>query len=424
MGRDLFKSCTVFRSSVLELDEVHKASTGRSLVELGLFADVPYESSDPLGDPWPIALTLPALTMLQLALFDTLVAAGVSPDIVVGHSAGETAVLAASGAASKAASLELAIARGQALSVVETAKGTMAAFSCSPEGANAIIAAVKAELGDGVLEIGCYNTPGAVTLSGAESHVVLAVSKANEAGIFARKLRTRVPVHSQLMELCRNEFEKAVGDVFIRHPVSPPTLETYSTLTGEHFGGSFDARYFWDGTLRPVQFTSAIQSLSSQHPNATFVEIGPHPVLSSYITEMTGKNAVATCPMRRPKVFKEGSEVVEFLSALGKLITAGHNCVDFDALYGSSGAYKGTLPRYPFAAKKVPWYFPSLEIIRQRQNRNGPLNYPQLQINSQTHPALAEHVIKGEPIMPAAGFIEMVRGSTCQQVTVCTDYIV
>ena len=38
MGRDLFKSCTVFRSSVLELDEVHKASTGRSLVELGLFA--------------------------------------------------------------------------------------------------------------------------------------------------------------------------------------------------------------------------------------------------------------------------------------------------------------------------------------------------------------------------------------------------
>ena len=69
-------------------------------------------------------------------------------------------------------------------------------------------------------------------------------------------------------------------------------------------------------------------------------------------------------------------------------------------------------------------YFPSLEIIRHRQNRNGPLNYPQLKINSQTHPALAEHVIKGEPIMPAAGFIEMVRGSTCQQVTVCTDYIV
>ncbi|EJF59192.1 ketoacyl-synt-domain-containing protein [Dichomitus squalens LYAD-421 SS1] len=407
MGRDLFKSCSVFRSSILELDEVYKASTGTSLVELGLFTDVPYESSDPLGDPWPIVTMLPALTMLQLALFDTLIAAGVSPDIVVGHSAGETAVLAACGAASKAAALELAIARGQALSVVETAEGTMAAFSCSPAEASSIIAAVKAELGDGVLEIGCYNTPGAVTLSGAESHILLAVAKANEAGIFARKLRTRVPVHSAMMELCRNAFEREVGNVFARHPVSPPTVETYSTLTGQHFESLFNAQYFWDGTLRPVQFTSAIQSLSARHPNATFVEIGPHPVLTSYIVSMSGKSAVVTCPMRRHKVPQEGLEVAEFLSTLGKLVTAGHNCVNFDALYGTSRAYTGTLPRYPFAAKKVPWYFPTAEIVRQRQHRNGPLNYPQLQINSQTHPALAEHIIKGEPIMPAAGFIEM-----------------
>ncbi|KAI1783602.1 ketoacyl-synt-domain-containing protein [Ganoderma leucocontextum] len=407
MGRDLFKSCAVFRSSILELDGVHNASTGTSLVELGLFTDVPYTSGDPLGDPWPIAITLPALTMLQLALFDTLLAAGVSPDVVVGHSAGETAVLAASGAASKAAALWLAIARGRALSVVENAKGTMATFSCSPEDANAIIAEVKAELGDGVLEVGCYNTPGAVTLSGAESHILCAVAKANAAGIFARKLRTRVPVHSEMMELCRAEFEEAVGAVFACHSVSPPTVETYSTVTGQLFDGTFDAQYFWDGTLRPVQFTSAIQSLCTTHPNATYIEIGPHPVLTSYITTMTAKTTLATCPMRRAKVPKGGLDVVELLSFLGKLVTGGYNCVDFDALYGTSGAYSGALPRYPFAAKKVPWCLPTAEIVRQRQHRNGPLNHPQLQINSQTHPALEEHVIKGEPIMPAAGFIEM-----------------
>ena len=45
---------------------------------------------------------LPAITMLQLALVDALAAAGVAPDAVIGHSAGETAVLAASGSASLA----------------------------------------------------------------------------------------------------------------------------------------------------------------------------------------------------------------------------------------------------------------------------------------------------------------------------------
>ena len=411
MGRGLFKSCAIFRSSIFELDAVHKVSTGISLLELGLFTDGPFTPADPLDlDPWPIAITLPALTMLQLALFETLAAAGVSPDIVIGHSAGETAVLAASGAASKAAALELAIARGRALSVVEHAKGTMAAFSCSPDAVNAIIAEVKAELGDGVLEIGCYNSPAAVTLSGAESHVVCAVDKANAAGIFARKLRTRVPVHSEMMQLCRNVFEEAVGTVFARYAVSPPTIDTYSTLTGGPFHGTFDAQYFWDGTLRPVQFTNTIQSLCAKHPNATYIEIGPHPVLTGYIAVMAGKNAATTCPLRRMKIPRDDLDAVELLSALGDLITAGHNCVDFDVLYGTTRPFRGALPRYPFAAKKVPWCQPTPEIVRQRQHRNGPLNYPQFQINSQTHPVLAEHIIKGEPIMPAAGFIEMVCG--------------
>ena len=93
---------------------------------------------------------------------------------------------------------------------------------------------------------------------------------------------------------------------------------------------------------------------------------------------------------------------------VGKLVVAGHNCVDFDALTGGAKV-AGKVPQYPFAPKTVPWWIQSAEIARQRQHRNGPLNYPQLQVNVQTHPELADHVIKEEPIMPAAGFIEMVR---------------
>ncbi|KAI0749993.1 ketoacyl-synt-domain-containing protein [Daedaleopsis nitida] len=411
MGRELFKACAPFRESVLELDKVYASIVGASLTDTAnLFAhDVPSDAKDPLGDPWPIAITLPALTMLQLALVDTLAAVGVRPDVVVGHSAGETAVLSTSGATSKAAALELAIARGRALALVEDAKGTMAAISCPPRDALKIIDEVNAELGKGVLEIGCFNTSGAVTLSGAESHIDLAVAKASAAGVFARKLKTRVPVHSEMMKLCQTEFEKLVAEVVSRHAVSAPKVATYSTVTGQAYDRAFDAQYYWDGTLGPVRFKEAVHAILNKHKSATFVEIGPHPALASYLQSMSERrdNTTVTCPLRRPRAPEPGVEPLEFVTALGKIVAAGHNCVDFDAMYGSAGSFSGQLPHYPFAPKQLPWFVETPEMIRQRQHRNGPMNYPQLQINVRTHPGLADHIIMGEPIMPAAGYIEM-----------------
>ncbi|KAI0683985.1 polyketide synthase [Cerioporus squamosus] len=377
----------------------------------GLFGDSPEHLTDALGDPWPIAVTLPALTMLQLALVDALAVAGVRPDAVVGHSAGETAVLSASGAAPKTVALRLAIARGRALSLLEDAKGTMAAVSCSPKQAQMILEEVKADLGEGILEIGCYNTAEAITLSGQETHVELAVAKATAAGIFARKLKTRIPVHSAMMELCRAEFVHLLSDIFPAEGAEccMSKIPTYSTVTGGLFDDPFDAQYYWDGTLKPVLFRDAIEAMLQRYKGATFVEIGPHPVLTGYLRSMAEgvDDITVTCPLRRPRTPTPGIEVSEFLTALGSVVVAGHNCVDFDALYGSAGRFTGTLPKYPFAPKSVPWFVQTSEIVRQRQHRNGPLNYPQLRVNAKTHPELADHVVKGEPIMPASGFIEM-----------------
>ncbi|KAH9840927.1 ketoacyl-synt-domain-containing protein [Rhodofomes roseus] len=408
MGRDLYESCAVFRTTINELDQVYLSTTGQSLVsDIGLFANS-FIGSDSLGAVWPIAITLPSLTMLQLALIDTLAALGIKPNAVVGHSAGEVALLYASGAGSKALALELAIARGKAMSLLEKEDGTMAALACSPKEAELIVAQVAAEFGDGVLEIGCYNSPDAVTLSGATGHIEKAVEKAKKAGVFATKLRTRIPVHSGMMELCAEDYKRRVGEIFPNYKVTKPTVETYSTLTGAPWDEAFSAEYFWDNTRGPVQFTSAMQALLKCQANATFIELGPHPVLASYISAMAGSNALVTCPVRRPKSSEnpQGVEVQTFMDSIGKLVAAGHT-VDFDALCGVVGQKGEVIPPFPFARKEVPYHAQTFEVTRQHQHRNGPLNYPQLRINTKTHPELAEHVIKEEPIMPAAGYLEM-----------------
>lgn len=411
VGRELFKCCVPFRDCILELDEVYASRTGQSLIKTtGLFDGSPDPlEKDPLGDPWPISITLPALTMVQVALVDTLAALGVKPDVVVGHSAGETAVLYASGSASKAMTLEVAIARGQAMSLLEGHGGAMAAISCSPEDLQRIVDEVKAELGEGTLDLGCFNSASATVVSGLETHTNLVVKKAIDAGILSRELPTRVPVHSEMMALCRSEFLDLIGDVFSRHVVQQPTVKVYSTVTGQLFQGTFDAEYMWNGTLGPVLFSSAITALHSDHSRATYVEIGPHPVLVSYVSTMVEKNNIL-CPLRRRRAPTPQADVTELLSAVGKLIVDGHNCVNFDVLSGVSN-FSGTLPPYPFASRTVPWRIDTQEIARELQERKGPLNYPQLHVNVRTHPELADHVIKDEPIMSAAGFMEMVCSS-------------
>ncbi|EJD43640.1 ketoacyl-synt-domain-containing protein [Auricularia subglabra TFB-10046 SS5] len=406
MGKELFDQCIPFRNTVLELDELYSEITGESLrLDHGLFGG---SGSKALGDIWPIAVTLPALTVFQLALFDTLVSIGVKPDALVGHSAGEVAVLYASGAGSKALALEVSIARGKAMSRLEQHAGTMAAVNCSAVDAERLLATVIDELGPGALEIACYNADDAVTLSGSEAHVDAAVSKAKSAGMFAQRLRTRVPVHSSMMELCRDEYCSSLRRVFARYSLSPCTIPVYSSATGLPLDSMLDAEYFWMNSRGPVRFTAAIRSATQGVAQPAFVEIGPHPVLNGYIRALTGDAALATCPARRPT--RKGVSVTEaelFLSSIGELCALGRLGVDFRAIAGAKAEPLPVAADYPFSRKVIPSGHLSGESVRFSKRRRGPLNYDGMRINQETHPSLSDHVIKGEAIMPAAGYLEM-----------------
>lgn len=102
-GRTLMAAYPVFRDSILACDEIYKAYTGQSFLEqTGLFSQDSYKSS-PLATSllWPAEVISISIAFFQIAMFDLLTAIGVRPTALVGHSLGETAVLYASGAASR-----------------------------------------------------------------------------------------------------------------------------------------------------------------------------------------------------------------------------------------------------------------------------------------------------------------------------------
>ncbi|KZT01344.1 ketoacyl-synt-domain-containing protein [Laetiporus sulphureus 93-53] len=408
MGKQLYERFPVFRNTVTLLDRCHRAITGASLVEkYGIFAETkPLQGLPPV---WPISVILPSIAMVQIALFDLLCDLGVRPDIVVGHSAGETAMLYASGAAPKEMAMEIAIARGQAMTIIEREHGTMAALACTPAQASSILRTARQSIQkEGVLEIACYNSPSAVAIAGHDYLVEKAIKLAKDRGFLAQRIQTRVPVHSTLMDICQEEYRSAMAEIYARYPGEhKPSIKTYSTESGGCLN-DFSAEYFWQNSRNPVQFTRAISAIQHAHPDATFMEISPHSVLSSYLPELGVPAVSIACPMRRSKKYEQDQEEAQLLTSLGQIILMGHNSVDFRKLT-SYAAFERDFepPPYPFMKKNVPYLPQYSHILRKQMGFRRPLSGEDMRINSLTHPDIAQHVINGEPIMPAAGFLEM-----------------
>ncbi|KAJ7811280.1 polyketide synthase [Mycena olivaceomarginata] len=362
MGRQLFKVYAAFRESILRMDKVHLEVTGKSIVrELGFFGDAKPETA--LPDTWPVTLTVPSIAMIQMALVDLFAASGIRPNLVFGHSAGEAAMSYASGAVPQELAMEIAIRRSQAMTMVE-GSGGMAAVSCLPSVAREIIQGVLQEAGPGdVLELGCYNAPEAVTISGTQAMLDKAIAVAQRRGMFARQIKARVPGHCSLLEPCEVRYVEEMEIAFSRYPGVP------------------------------VKFEHTVTAVVAEMPEAIFIEIGPHPALSSYISQMGAKP----------------EKVTELLTCVGNLCALGVNTIDFSAVNGTNWLeVSKPLPAYPFAPKAVPFYSENSRMAaKQKRTRKGPLNFESFAMNALTHPDLAEHVVKGEPILPATGFFEM-----------------
>ncbi|THU83766.1 polyketide synthase [Dendrothele bispora CBS 962.96] len=409
MGCQLYQSYPVFRNTILELDETYREIVGESLIQsTGLFCGET-ESSSLFSEVWPIKITLPAICMIQIAMFDLLVSLGIRPNFVIGHSAGETAVLYASGAAPKAVAMTISIHRGQSLAITEDLDGTMAALSSDLDTATNLINELNIPPGT-VLDIACINSDESTTLSGHSAQIAQLVGLCQTRGIVAQKLRTNVAVHSGIMGFCREDYCTRMDAIFQRNEdiIHAPSIPVYSTVTGKLLVDGFSGKYFWDNTRQKVRFAEALRSAQADHRDGrlTFVEIGAHPVLSAYLSAVCPDSVVVET-MRRTKQYMEHFESTTLLQAIGSFVTTGYNTVDFIKLNnGASRKVPFPLPPYPFTKKIVPStsFFLGQDKVWPRK---APLSGSRLRINTQTHPDLAEHVIKGEPIVPATGFVEV-----------------
>ena len=91
MGQVFYRRYPIFKGVVDKCEAIYRNVSGISLKDsIGLFDDVTKEV-------YKVEYTLPAILIFQIATVRLLESFGISPDIVVGHSFGELAMLHISG---------------------------------------------------------------------------------------------------------------------------------------------------------------------------------------------------------------------------------------------------------------------------------------------------------------------------------------
>ncbi|CAH9058399.1 D-alanine--D-alanyl carrier protein ligase [Pseudoalteromonas holothuriae] len=326
MGRSLYESHDVFKSSIDECDELLANSLGKRLIE------VLYDGAENEIEQTKWAQV--AIFVVEYALAKLLLSFGVTPDKLLGHSVGEYAAACIAGVFSLADAIKLISSRALLMHQLE-ATGTMVSARCDAVLANQLIAQHKNEAA-----ISAYHGHSGVVFSGSDSAITAICTQLNEKAIKFKKLNTARAFHSPLMIPMLAEFKNVAESISFHLPC----YDFISSVTGQLEREALCEPQYWvEQIVQPVKFADALNVLKDSEYFCV-LEIGPKAVLSTLVQENLPRANSEFVSVLNPK----GDDKLRLLSTLARLFEIGAQ-LDWQAIYPQQGVVRQPLPAYPFA---------------------------------------------------------------------------
>ncbi len=333
MGRVLLACEPAFAAAIDEWDRAQRAHASGSLREL-LERTVSGEALE------RIDVLQPALTGIAIALARQWESWGVRPSAVIGHSSGEIAAAHVAGCITLAEAACIACARGGVVREL------------APPGAMALVALPAEAIAEDLARVGNRaavagaNSPTMTVLSGDIDAIDALVAGFSERGVFARRLRVEFASHGPHMDALAPELARRVAGVA---PCAGKVPFHSTVSTGPLDGAALDAGYWGENLRKPVRFAETAAGLVAAG-HATFLEIGPNPVLKLALEE------IGRAAKQRTAVFsslrRDADDQVEMLASLGGLFASGCG-VDLATLH-PNGRVVST-PLYPYQREEY-WF--------------------------------------------------------------------
>ncbi len=269
MGKDLYDS----EPKARELFDLGEEITGLPLKRLCF--------EGPMEKLTETVNLQPAVTAVNLCLYEALAAAGVTPQAVCGHSLGEYSALYAAGVLSAADTLAAVRERGRLMQrEADKNPGTMAAIiGLAPDRLADLLAPLIEE---GPLSLANFNTPEQTVVSGTADLVTRAADLAKGAGGRAVPLKVSGAWHSPLMAGAFEDFSRCLSE----RRFQAPRLPLYLNATAAPENDPAKLRQAMSRQLTsPVRWAELILNLKDIGVN-TWVEVGPKNVLKGLVRKI------------------------------------------------------------------------------------------------------------------------------------------
>ncbi|MGO4632846.1 type I polyketide synthase [Streptomyces sp. 2RAF24] len=288
-----------------------------------------------------VDIAQPALWAVMVALAALWESSGIEISGVVGHSQGEIAAAAVSGALTLSDAARVVARRSQALAAI-TGRGGLLSVAASARDVRALMAELGATQGS--LSVAVLNGPRSVVVSGPPADLDALHARCEAAGVRARRLSVDYAAHSPEVEAVREELSAALAPVVPREA----RLPVYSAATGAPVEPAGQDAAFWYRSLRePVRFEEATRSMLEDGFDL-FVECSPHPVLTQALYE-TAEDAGADIAVVG-SLHRDDAGPRRFAGAVAEVVAAGAR-LDADRYFGP--ARRVELPTYAFQRTRL-----------------------------------------------------------------------
>ncbi|MFC0842980.1 type I polyketide synthase [Streptomyces noboritoensis] len=376
MARELMDTSTAFSAALIRCDDVVRNETGWSVI------DRLTDGSDLVGET--VAVVHPVLWAIQVSLAETWRAWGVEPDVVIGHSMGESAAACVAGALSLADAAAVVCRRARLIRDRVAGRGTMSVAALPAAEAEALIAELAVNV-----SVAASNGPRTTVLAGEIEGIEKIKAELDARDVFCRVMKAEAASHCAQMDPLLDELGAELREIAPRTGRIPMR----STVTGELEDGSgLDASYWTRNIRGRVHFHEAVLS-TALAAETMFVEISPHPILSSAVQDSLLDAALPGTAVG--SLIRDEPDRQTLLTHLGKVYESGAR-VDWDGLYG--GGRLVPLPTYPW--QRESYWVEDLEALPQSHT---------FALAASDSPFLADAPAHGPALLHGPAFAEAAR---------------
>ncbi len=332
MGRGLYDTDRVFRETIDRCCKILEPILKFDLRTL-LFPE-PGQEEAATARLRQASITAPALVVLEYALAQRLLVAGVRPKALLGHSLGQYLAATIAGVFQLEDLLLLAAERGRLTQSMPN--GSMLAVSMSEED---VLKLLPPEL-----SIAAINAPKQIIVSGPTEIIQAFAASLTKQKVACGQLPTSHAFHSAMLD----PIGVKAAELVRKFKLSKPQIPFLSNLSGTWItDDEATSPEYWASHQRyAVRFADNLSALTAKGAGV-LIEVGPGETLIGLAKTAARNNKEIRLVSTTRRAVSQASDWEHWLQMTGQLWLAGVK-IEWDSIHGDRRPHRTSLPTYPF----------------------------------------------------------------------------